>query len=75
MSGEEVVSALRRFGFEVVSVRGSHAKLRRTGVDGDRETLNIPLHRSLDTGTTQALFRQAAQFIDENELRPYFYSE
>jgi predicted RNA binding protein YcfA (HicA-like mRNA interferase family) len=73
LSGADVVKALGRFGFEVVGVRGSHCKLRRTLPSGDRQTLTIPLHRTLAAGTTLAIFRQASRFVDETSLRPFFF--
>ena len=75
LSGQEVVTALVRFGFEVHSQRGSHVKLRRAGPGGRKETLTIPLHAELDAGTLRAIVRQASHFIPEGELHPYFYSE
>ena len=75
LSGRDVASVLRTFGFEVVSTRGSHAKLRRVLPDGTRQALTIPLHDSLAIGTTRALFRQAARYISEGQLRPFFFTE
>lgn len=66
---------LKRFGFEIVSQRGSHMKLRRTGPSGQRETLTVPNHPELDTGTCRAILRQASRFIPLSDLAPLFYSE
>lgn len=74
LSGPEVVSILGRFGFEVESQRGSHAKLVRIGSSGHREALTIPMHRELDTGTLHAIIRQASRFVPEQELRIHFYA-
>ncbi|MGH7340905.1 MAG: type II toxin-antitoxin system HicA family toxin [Candidatus Rokuibacteriota bacterium] len=41
LSGREVVSILQRFGFEPVSQRGSHIKLRRD-TSAARQTLTVP---------------------------------
>jgi predicted RNA binding protein YcfA (HicA-like mRNA interferase family) len=71
--GIEVIDILCKFGFTIHSQKGSHVKLRRVGIDGN-ETLTIPNHRELDTGTCKAIFRQASQYISETELHPYFYS-
>ena len=74
LSGREVINILRRFGFEEHSQRGSHVKLRR--VDGrGKATLTIPRHQEMDTGTLQAVFRQACRYIPEEELRPHFYAD
>ncbi|WP_448571182.1 hypothetical protein [Trichothermofontia sp.] len=47
-------------------------KLRRVS-ETDKETLTIPNHRQLDTGTCRAIYRQACRYISETELFPYFY--
>ena len=72
LSGAEVINILKQFGFEVHSQRGSHVKLRRIGVSG-KETLTVPNHRQLDTGTCRAICRQACQYIPESDLFRYFY--
>jgi len=73
LGSRDVLNCLRHFGFEVVATRGSHSKLRRTTEMGERQTLTVPLHRELATGTLQAVYRQALRFIPEEELRPWFF--
>jgi len=75
LSGSEVASILQKFGFAIVSQRGSHVKLRRINSGGEKETLTVPAHRELDTGTCHAIFRQASKYISPEQLRPFFYSE
>jgi len=75
LSGRDVLRALGSFGFQVAGMRGSHAKLRRLLASGERQTLTIPLHRNLDRGTLHAIFRQAARFIPEEDLRPWFFPQ
>jgi len=72
LSGLEVVGILRQFGFQVVSQRGSHIKLGRETSAG-RQTLTIPAHPELDSGTLRAILRQAARFVPEDNLRQHFY--
>lgn len=74
-SGPEVASVLLQFGFSIISQRGSHLKLRRINQAGEKETLTIPNHRQLDTGTCQAIFRQACRYIAPDALRPFFYND
>lgn len=74
LSGQDVISILAKFGFNVHSQRGSHVKLRRLGPAGEKQTLTIPVHRELDIGTLRAIIRQAARYISEDELRSHFYS-
>ena len=75
LSGTELLRIFSRFGFEVHSRRGSHVKLRRVRPSGEVQTLTVPTHAELDTGTARAILRQAARYIPEDELRPYFYTE
>ena len=75
LSARDVLAALKNFGFEVVATRGSHAKLRRVTEDGQKQTLTLPLHKDLDLGTIQAIYRQATRFIPETELRTWFYGD
>ena len=73
LSGREVVKILSRFGFKVISRRGSHVKLRRILSDGTKQTLTIPLHEELDRGTLRAIYRQALRYLPEKDLKPHFY--
>ena len=75
LSARDVLGILKHFGFEVVATRGSHAKLRREIDGGETQTLTVALHKELDLGTIQAIYRQAARFIPEADLRSLFYSE
>ena len=75
LSAREVLKALGSFGFQVVTIRGSHAKLRRVLVSGDRQTLTVPLHKKLDPGTLHGIFRQACRYIPEADLRTWFFTE
>lgn len=75
LSGQDVVRILESFGFAQVSQRGSHVKLRRVLADGLKQTLTIPAHSELDTGTLKAIYRQAGRYILEAELHSHFYSE
>ncbi|MGH3442838.1 MAG: type II toxin-antitoxin system HicA family toxin [Nitriliruptorales bacterium] len=54
-SGREVIAALRRAGFEVVSQRGSHVKLRNE----QGRTVIVPDHREIARGTMRSILRQA----------------
>jgi predicted RNA binding protein YcfA (HicA-like mRNA interferase family) len=55
VSGAAVVVALTKVGYEQVSQRGSHVKLRRDG-----RTVIVPLHRELAPGTLRSILRQAS---------------
>jgi hypothetical protein len=48
--------------------------LRRTTKDG-KQTLTIPNHKQLDTGTCYGIFKQGGKYIPESDLYPYFYDD
>ena len=73
LSSRELLRALRQVGFEVVSTRGSHAKLCRR-VGEQRQCLTIPLHDELAPGTLHAIFRQACRFVPASEMRRLFFT-
>jgi len=75
LSGRQVVSILERFGFRAISQRGSHIKLQRITDIGAKQTLTMPAHDELDTGTLRAIVRQASNYIAEDDLRPHFYTD
>jgi predicted RNA binding protein YcfA (HicA-like mRNA interferase family) len=75
LSGAEVIRILEHFGFMTHAQRGSHVKLRRIGPAGKKQTLTIPRHRELDTGTLRAIFRQASRYVPAEELRSHFYTD
>lgn len=74
LSGEDLVKIFENFGFNIVSQKGSHIKLRRINEREEKQTLTIPNHKQLDTGTCKAIFRQATKFISSEKLHPYFYN-
>ena len=61
VSGAQAVSTLRKAGFEQVSQRGSHVKLR----NDEGRTAIIPLHRELAPGTLRSILRQASLSVEE----------
>jgi predicted RNA binding protein YcfA (HicA-like mRNA interferase family) len=75
LSGHDLLRIFSRFGFEKFSQRGSHVKLRRHTEGGGWQILTIVLHRDIDKGTLQAIFRQALRYIAEAELAPHFFTE
>lgn len=75
LPGQQVIRILEDFGFSVHSQRGSHVKLRRIAPGGERQTLTVPAHSELDTGTLRAIIRQASSYIPESELHHRFYTD
>jgi predicted RNA binding protein YcfA (HicA-like mRNA interferase family) len=60
VSGAAVVAALAKVGYEQVSQRGSHVKLRSDG-----RIVIVPLHRELAPGTLRSILRQASLTPEE----------
>ena len=58
VSGRRVLEALRRAGYEVSHVRGSHHYLRKPGASG---LVVVPVHgsRVVPTGTLHSILKQA----------------
>lgn len=75
LSARQILRILQDFGFAVVSIRGSHAKLRREIEGGSSQILTIPLHRELAPGTIRAIYRQASRFVPERDLRGRFFGD
>ena len=75
LSGKEVLRILQSFGFNEISRRGSHVKLRREAAGEFKQTLTIPDHSELDRGTIRAIYRQALRYVPETELKPHFYAD
>ncbi len=61
-SGEQVAAALQRAGFERVSQKGSHLKMR-----SGQWTVIVPMHREIAPGTMRSILRQAG--MTEERLR------
>jgi predicted RNA binding protein YcfA (HicA-like mRNA interferase family) len=54
LSAREVMRALSRLGFDEVSQRGSHAKMRRGA-----KTCIVPIHAEIKKGTLRGILQQA----------------
>ena len=74
LGARDVLRVLHEFGFEVVSLRGSHAKMAR-GVGRRKEILVVPVKRQLTVGTVHAIYRQACKFIPEDRLRERLFAD
>ena len=74
LRGPEVISALEELGFDVERQRGSHVKLRRVeSKTNAKQTLTVPNHKALATGTLRAVARQAARYLTEEEIQRIFF--
>ncbi len=73
LGGKDLVKIFAALGFEKIDQHGSHAKMRRMGVDG-KETLTIPMHDEIDRGLLKQIFVQASRYVSPNDLRKHFFN-
>ena len=67
-AARQVIKALQRLGFVIISQRGSHIKLRKV-VGGKTFSPIVPNHKEIAMGTLQSILSQAAitkEELDEN---------
>ncbi len=62
LSGQELVSILKKVGFYVKRQHGSHIILRR---DEPFAQTVVPDHKEIDRGTLRAIIRQAGMSVAE----------
>jgi predicted RNA binding protein YcfA (HicA-like mRNA interferase family) len=55
LSGADLVKALARLGFEEISQKGSHCKMRHP----DGRSAIVPMHKEIALGTLRSILRQA----------------
>lgn len=60
LSGEEVIKALKRLGFEWVRQKGSHVRMRYLA-----KKVTVPLHKELRPKTLESILEQAQITIEE----------
>jgi predicted RNA binding protein YcfA (HicA-like mRNA interferase family) len=62
LSGNDVVKAFARDGWQMVRQRGSHMILVK---DGHMATLSVPDHREVAKGTLRSLIRSSGLTVEE----------
>lgn len=74
LSGKDLVKIFAGFGFEVVSQKGGHMKLRRI-ILGHNETLIVQNDKTIPIGTLKSIFNQASKYISKEDLYKHFFNE
>jgi predicted RNA binding protein YcfA (HicA-like mRNA interferase family) len=64
VSGEAVIRALEKFGFQQVRQRGSHVILKKQTSEGEIGCV-VPLHKELAVGTLRGILKQARLSIED----------
>ena len=70
ITGEELIEALQKEGFEITRQRGSHMQVRKY-IDGEKVTFPVPVHKGeiLKLGTLTGILRKARLSVEHlNEL-------
>jgi predicted RNA binding protein YcfA (HicA-like mRNA interferase family) len=63
LSGDELASLLRRYGYEITRQTGSHLRLT-SRLKGPEHHVTIPRHASLRVGTLAALLSEVARYLE-----------
>ncbi len=63
-SGEKIIKGLIRMGFNIVSTKGSHVKLRGMR-SGKLQAVIVPRHKEVAMGTMRSILKQAAVELEE----------
>ena len=68
VSGQDVVKALKKIGYEAVRQRGSHLRLKDTN-DPTHDPVSVPLHKTVKPGLLRRIIKDANLSVEEfNEL-------
>ena len=63
ISGAQLASLLRRYGYQVTRQTGSHLRLT-SSVQGRQHHLTIPAHKQLKVGTLNAILMDIAAYLE-----------
>jgi len=63
LSGTELASLLRSYGYEITRQTGSHLRLT-SSLKGGEHHITIPLHHQLRVGTLSAILGDVAIYLD-----------
>ncbi len=64
VSGEQVIGALERMGFERIRQRGSHVIMKKRTPDLEVGCV-VPLHNEIAIGTLRGILKQAGVVMNE----------
>jgi predicted RNA binding protein YcfA (HicA-like mRNA interferase family) len=64
LSGDDLIKALQKVGYEVVRQKGSHIRLRHS-TDPERKPLSVPRHQTLKRGLLHRILRDANLTVEQ----------
>lgn len=76
ISGKELVSKLRKFGYEITRQKGSHIRLTAK-IKDKKHNLTIPIHKQIKIGTLNNTINELSTIhkIPKDELITKLFSE
>lgn len=74
ISGKAVIKILESLGFVLLRQKGSHVTLKRT-VSNIEQIILVPNHATIDRGTLYSIYKKLKLYVDESEIKSYFYTE
>ena len=63
VSGDDLVRALRRFGYQITRQKGSHVRLT-SNLKGTEHHVTIPNHSQIKIGTLAQILGDVATYLD-----------
>lgn len=73
LSGKDVIIFCEQYGFKISRQKGSHINLARI-ISESKQVVTIPNHKEIDRGTLHNIFKKLLPFIQEAELKKFFYT-
>ncbi len=64
LSGDDLIKALKKFGYEPVRQEGSHVRLRHS-VEPQRHPLTVPRHKTLKPGLLRRILSDARVSVQD----------
>jgi predicted RNA binding protein YcfA (HicA-like mRNA interferase family) len=68
LTGVELASRLRRFGYEITRQTGSHLRLT-SSQKGREHHVTVPAHRNLKVGTLATILADVARYLEMDRNR------
>ena len=74
ITAKELITFFEKQGFIIDRQKGSHIVLSKK-FNGTSQHLVIPNHKELDRGLTHGIYKQAKEYLTEEEIKKFFYTE
>jgi predicted RNA binding protein YcfA (HicA-like mRNA interferase family) len=76
LSVREILRIYEGFGFFITRTKGSHIQLLRIlPENGHHQILTVPNHPTLKKRAIHGIYRESLRYLNDEDIRKYFYSE